>query len=76
MKRDEMRKKINEELKHIPRASLSQNMLRAYYNSLRMTDLSRNPASPAKETLIKAVEAMKKSEPDFLPIYDRNFFSI
>ena len=55
MKREEMRGQINEELKHIPRASFSQNMLRAYYNGMRMTDLSRNLACPAKETLIKAV---------------------
>ncbi len=75
MKRNEMRKKINEELKHIPRASFSQNMLREYYNGMRMTDLSQNSACPAKETLIKVVEAMKKDKPDFLPIYDREFFN-
>ncbi|MBA7602579.1 hypothetical protein ES703_09672 [subsurface metagenome] len=74
MKREEMRGQINEELKHIPRASFSQNMLRAYYNGMRMTDLSRNLACPAKETLIKAIETMKKDGPDFLPIYDREFF--
>ena len=76
MKREEMRKKINEELKHIPRVKgwLDQNMLRAYYNGMRMTDLSRNPASPAKETLIRAVETMRKDKPDFSPIYDIGFF--
>jgi len=78
MKREEMREKINEELKHIPRSikGSNQNMLREYYNGMRMTDLSRNSASPAKETLVKAIEAIKKDKPDFSPIYDRDFFHI
>ncbi len=76
MKREEMRRKINEELKHIPRSfkGSNQNWLRLYYNGMRMTDLSRNPASPAKETLIRAIETIKRDKPDFLPIYDREFF--
>ena len=73
-----MRQKINEELKHIPRSfkGSNQNWLRLYYNGMRKTDLSRNPASPAKETLIRAIETIKKDKPDFLPIYDREFFHI
>jgi hypothetical protein len=76
MKREEMRKKINEELKHIPRSfkGSDQNYFRLYYNGMRMTDLSRNPASPAKDTLIRAIETMKKDKPDFSPIYNRGFF--
>jgi len=76
MKREEMRKKINEELKHIPRSfkGSDQNYFRLYYNGMRMTDLGRNPASPAKETLSRAVEKMRKDKPDFSPIYDRGFF--
>ena len=76
MEREEMRKKINEELKHIPRGSFSQNMLRMYYNGIRMHDLSQNLACAAKKTVIKAVEAMKKNKPDFSPIYDREFFNL
>ena len=78
MKREEMRKKINEELKHIPRVKgwLDQNILRANYNGMRMTDLSLNPTFLAKETLIKAIEAIKKDKPGFSPIYDRDFFHI
>ena len=78
MKKEEMRRKIDEELKHIPRSikGSNQNWLREYYNGMRMTDLSRNPACPAKETLIKAVEAMKKGKPNFLPIYDKAFFNL
>ena len=76
MKREEMRGKINEELKHIPRSfkSSNQNMLREYYNGMRMTNLSLNPASPANDSLLKAMEALRKNHPDFLPIYDREFF--
>ena len=78
MKREEMRKIIKEELKHIlrgPRGS-DQNMLRVYYNGMRMTDLSQNPACPAKETLTRAIEEFRKDHPYFMPIYERDFFHI
>ena len=76
MKREEMRKKINEELRHIPRSfrGSNQNWLREYYNGMRMTDLSQNPTSPAKDTLIRAIEQLKKTEPEFSPLYDKSFF--
>ena len=75
MKRDELNKKVTKELKHIPRGSFDQNMLRTYYNAMRRHDLILNPALPAKDTLIRAVELMRKDKPDFLPVYDRDFFS-
>lgn len=68
MKREEMRGKIKEELKDIiPRSyrGSEQNKLRFYYNAMRMTDLGQNPACPAKETLARAIEAMKKDTPNF-----------
>ncbi len=74
MKRDELNKKVTEELQHIPRGSLDQNMLRAYYNGMRRHDLSLTPALPAKDTLIRAIEILRKDKPDFLPMYDRDFF--
>ena len=76
MKREEMRKEINEELRHIPRSfkGSNQNMLREYYNGMRMTALSRNPATPAKDTLIRAIEQLKKTHPEFCPSYDKSFF--
>ena len=79
MKREEMREKINEELKHIPhiKGDLQQNFFRSRYNGMRMTDLGRNPVSPAKETLVRVIETIKKDKPDFLPIYyDKDFFHI
>ena len=76
MKREEMRKKINEELRHIPRSfrGSNQNWLREYYNGMPMTDLSQNSASPAKDTLIKATEQVKKTNLEFSPLYDKGFF--
>ncbi len=78
MKKEEMRRKIDEELKYIPRGvtSSDQNYFRSRHNGMRMTDLSQNAECPAKETLIKAVEAMKKDKPNFLLIYDREFFNL
>ena len=76
MKRDELNKKVTEELRHIPRGSFDQNMLREYYNGMRRHDLSLNPVVPVKDSLLKAIETVKKDKPYFLPIYDRNFFQI
>jgi len=74
MKRDELNKKVNDELKHIPRGSFDQNMLREYYNGMRRHDLSLTPVVPAKDTLIRTIEAVRKDKPDFLAMYDREFF--
>jgi len=74
MKKDELIGKVAEELKHVPRGSLDQNMLRATYNALRRHDLSVNPALPAKDSLRTAIEIARKDKPDFSPIYDRDFF--
>ena len=79
MKREELTRKVSEELRHIPRSIIrgsSQNMLRACYNGIRRHDLSLNPASPAKASLPKATEVVSKNDPDFSPVYDRDFFQI
>lgn len=76
MKRDELNKKVTEELKHIPhiKGDLQQNFFRSRYNGMRKHDLSLNPALSAKDTLIRAIETVRKDKPNFLPIYDRDFF--
>lgn len=74
MRSEELNKKVAEELKHIPTGSFGQNMLRAHYNAVRRHDLSLNPALPARDTLLKAIEIVKRHMPDFLPMYDRDFF--
>jgi hypothetical protein len=76
MKREELNKKVSEEISHIPRDSFDQNLLRMCYNGMRRHDLSLNPALPAKNTLLKAIEWVRKDKPDFLPIYDKDFFNI
>ena len=78
MKREEMKKKIDEELKRIPRSfrGSEQNVFRFYYDVMRMVDLSRNPTFPAKGTLMKAIDTIKKDKPDFVPIYDRGYFNV
>jgi hypothetical protein len=29
---------------------------------------------PAKETLVRSIETVREDKPDFLPIYDKEFF--
>ena len=76
MKQEEMRQEIANELAHISRGKRGsdQNSFREYYNGMRMTDLGQNPALPAKDTFIKALNEFKKDHPDFSLIYDRDFF--
>ncbi len=78
MKRDELNKKVTEELRHIPhiKGDLQQNFFRSRYNGMRRHDLSLTPEVPAKDSLLKAIEAMRKNKPDFSPIYDGDFFDI
>lgn len=71
-----MREKVADELEHIPRGSFEQNMLRGFYQSLRMNSLGKNPQYASREGVMKAcIDAIKKSYPKFEPDYDRKFFS-
>jgi len=76
MIREEMVGKIDGELRHIPRSSSGsrQNMLRAAYNMIRRYDLALNPYCPAQESLTRAIEQLKKTNPEFSPLYDKGFF--
>ena len=76
MKRDELIRKVAEELKHIPRVEgwLAQNMLREIYNGSRRHDLYLSPALPARDSLQRAIEIVRRDRPDFSPIYHRDFF--
>ena len=76
MKREEMKEKIDGELRHIPRSfrGSNQNMLRSAYNMIRRHDLALNPHCPAQESLMKAIEQLKKTDPEFSPLYDKSFF--
>jgi len=78
MQRDELNRKVTEELKHIPhiKGDLQQNFFRSRYSGMRRHDLSLPPVVPAKDSLLKAIETLRKDKPDFLTIYDREFFRI
>ena len=76
MNRSQRNKKVAEELKYIPQGSAYQNTLRAGYHNTRRRELGRNPASQAKDTLLRAIETVRKDQPDFLPIYDKGFFRV
>jgi hypothetical protein len=74
--RGERNKKVAEELKYVPQGSVYQNMFRAGYHNMRRHELSQNPATPAKDTLLRALETVRKDKPDFLPMYDKDFFHV
>jgi hypothetical protein len=71
-----MRETVHEELKHVPRGSLEQNMFRALYESARMNSMGKKAQSPdSKEAVLKAcLDHYKKTNPDFEPQYDGQFF--
>ena len=77
MKKEKMNAMVNEELSHIPKGSISafpQRKLRLEYNMQRRHDLAENPYTPARESLLSAIERVKKNHPDFVPSFDRDFF--
>ena len=76
MKREEMSQKVTNELKHIPRIKgyLEQNLFRSGYNAIRRYDLAQNPATPPSLSFGKMLEEVRKTNPSFVPIYDRDFF--
>jgi len=76
MKREEMKQKVARELKHIPhiKGNLEQNLFRSGYNAMRRHDLAENSATPPSVSFGKVLEQVRKTNPSFLPIYDRDFF--
>ncbi len=72
--RSKRNRKVAEDLKYIPQGSVYQNMLRAGYHNTRRHELSRGPALPAKDSLLRAIESVRKHNPDFQPAYDKEFF--
>lgn len=72
-----MREKVEKELEHIPRGTFEQNMLRSFFQSLRMNSLGKNAeVADNKEAVLNAsIAAIKKQYPKFEPQYDRDFFN-
>lgn len=77
MKLTEIKSQVEEDMKYIPRGikGSSQNMLRVFYNAMRMHDLAKTSKSK-EETLKQAIDNVKKDDPDFVPDYDHNYFQL
>lgn len=76
MKRDELNRRLREELARIPRGDYSQNVLRAIYNMQRRSDLARDPRTTSGASLSEAIRFIRKDEPSFEPSIDRAYFGI
>ncbi len=79
MDKQEIDKKVREEMLHISfnTANPWQRMLRALYNMLRRQDLTENPSAEPRKSLMKCVEELRKSDPDFHPFdldFDTTYF--
>lgn len=71
-----MRETVHDELKHIPRGGLEQNLFRALFESARMNSLGKQAQRPnSKKAVLKAcLDHYKKTDPNFEPQYERDFF--
>lgn len=76
MKKEEMTQIVNEELSHIPKVygSIEQAELRAVYNMSRRRGLK--VGQNKEDTLRSSIEVIKKSNPSWMPSFDKEFFRI
>lgn len=76
MKQEQLVHVIAEELEHIPRSvkGSAQNELRLVYNRRRRVDLGRDPATPRRQSLKRAIQVVAASNPGSYPDYDKEFF--
>lgn len=80
-----MREKVKQELQHVYKGDIYQNMLRNYYYNLRMASLGKkadkNKYPDDKNKILKlSIEAVskwaKESNVNFKPNFGKNFFKI
>lgn len=73
-----MREQVKKEMEHIPRGSCLQNMLRLYYQPLRMSSLGKKAQVNAtkEDILVQSIDAVQKENPEFIPQYNTKFFVI
>jgi len=73
-----MRAQVKEELNHIRRGDLPQNELRMFYWLTRMNSLGKKgKVNQTKEDILKtAIADIRKTHPDFEPMYDKSFFKL
>ncbi len=74
--RDFMNRIVKRELEHIPRGEKGslQNFLRFSYNALRRKHLTLRKTRD--DTLKELIQKIKKTYPDFVPLYDKGCFKI
>jgi coenzyme F420 hydrogenase subunit beta len=74
----EMREQVDRELEHIPRGSFPQNMLRMYYQPLRMHSLGKHARTnrTKEDILLESIAAVKRDWPKFIPHYDAEFWML
>jgi hypothetical protein len=77
MKKEQMNKIVSEELEHIPKKDLQQNILRSQYQMTRMHYLGKKAEKElsALEIITKCILDLKKEFPDYKFTYDETFFS-
>lgn len=76
MRAADMQNQLREEMRHIPRGSLSQNELRMVYAIQRQHDLAEDPAFRAQTSLERAVASVRNRDHAFTPAFDAVFFSV
>ena len=69
---------VKKEMEHIPRGSYLQNMLRLYYQPLRMNSLGKKAQMNAtkEDILSQSIDAVQKEYPEFVPQYNAKFFIV
>jgi hypothetical protein len=78
MKKQDMNKKVAQELSYIPGnpKNAAQGVLRTTYDALRRHDLSVNPTASARESLRNAVAAVRRNYPKAPLHFDQEFFGL
>jgi hypothetical protein len=76
MHRSEVDRAVGEDLARIPRGGISQNILRAFYNMQRRSDLSQRAAIPNGQSLRASIALVRRSDPAFSPSVDEPWFGL
>jgi hypothetical protein len=76
--RDVMNQKIGDALDHIPRGphGSAQNHFRMVYKADFQHQLSKDPDTLPAAALLEAAADMRRRDPTFEPIYDRDYFKV
>jgi hypothetical protein len=67
---------VTEELSHIPRGDIEQNIFRSAYNMQRLHDLSEDPSKPKEQSFLSALQSVRAQHERFTPAFDGEYFSV